>query len=175
LFVKQAQGTACVLGALFASISGMTDATKAKEEVLAQPEKLADDDRGLIEKLGTGPWQSVLRITSKAGTVRANHYHQHDSHLCFLESGKLRYVERDVLSATDNPETPELGELREYIIEPGQLFYTSPMIAHAMHFLEDSVFYALTPRSGDQDEYENDVVRVVLVEPKETAARTTKK
>lgn len=137
-----------------------------KEGIVTSPENLADDERGLIDKLGTGPWESVLRITSKAGTVRANHYHKHDSHLCYLESGKMRYVERDVLEIAEKPEDTKLGEMREYIIEAGQLFYTAPMIAHAMEFLEDSVFLALTPRSGDREEYENDVVRVTLVEGK---------
>ena len=137
--------------------------TTTKEEIITKPAVLAQDERGVIGKLGEGPWQSVLRITSKAGTVRANHYHKYDSHLCYLESGKIRYVERDVLKVTEDPEKTELGEEREYVIEPGQLFYTSPMIAHAMQFLEDSVFYALTPRSGDQKDYENDIMRVRLV------------
>ena len=105
----------------------------------------------------------MLRITSKKGTLRANHYHQGDSHLCYLASGKIRYVERPVLSNED-PQNPVLGEEKEYTIEPGQLFYTAPMIAHAMDFLEDSEFYCFTPRSGAQDEYENDVIRVTLVE-----------
>ncbi|MBI4022085.1 MAG: hypothetical protein HY372_01915 [Candidatus Andersenbacteria bacterium] len=135
--------------------------TAVSAEVISDPVALARDERGLIERLGEGPWQGVLRISSKAGTVRANHYHRHDSHLCYLESGKLRYVYRPA----DKPDAP----LREIIITPGQLFYTPPLIAHAMHFLEDSVFYALTPRSGEQAEYEDDVVRVVLVSPEEAA------
>ena len=64
---------------------------------------------------------------------------------------------------TDDPEKTELGEVQEHIIEPGQLFYTVPMVAHAMEFLEDSVFYAFTPRSGDQDDYENDIIRLKVV------------
>lgn len=134
---------------------------RADEEVVSRPAVLADDARGVIERLGEGPWRSVLRITSKAGTVRANHYHRHDSHLCLLESGQLRYVYRPALD--------ERAPLQEIIITPGQLFYTPPLVAHAMHFLEDSVFYALTPRTGDQAEYEDDVVRVELVPPEEAA------
>ena len=45
------------------------------------------------------------------------------------------------------------------------------MVIHAMEFLEDSEFYAYTPRSGDQKEYENDVVREVLIDPEEAAQR----
>lgn len=135
----------------------MTKVTK--QEIVTRPDKLADDERGIIDRLGEGPWQSVLRITSKKGTVRANHYHKYDSHLCFLERGKMRYVHR--------PADDERATLQEEIIEAGQLFYTPPMVVHAMHFLEDSVFYALTPRSGEQSDYENDIIRVTLVDPKE--------
>lgn len=131
--------------------------TETKQKVISRPEELADDERGVIERLGEGPWQSVLRITSKAGTVRANHYHKYDSHLCFLAKGKVRYVYR--------PAEDEQAPLHEKIVKPGQLFYTPPMVAHAMHFLEDSEFYVLTPRSGEQGEYENDVERVELVSP----------
>lgn len=137
----------------------MTKVTRQK--IVTKPDRLADDERGIIDRLGEGPWQSVLRITSKKGTVRANHYHKYDSHLCFLERGKIRYVYRQ---AND-----ERAPVQEITVKPGQLFYTPPMVAHAMHFLEDSVFYALTPRSGDQGDYENDIVRVTLVDPKETA------
>ncbi len=129
-----------------------------KQKIVTRPDRLADDERGIIDRLGEGPWQSVLRITSKKGTVRANHYHKYDSHLCFLERGKMRYVYRQA----DEPG----ATLQEEIIEAGQLFYTPPMVAHAMHFLEDSVFYALTPRSGNQGDYENDIVRVALVDPR---------
>jgi len=144
-------------------------ATTTKQEIISRPDILADDERGVIERLGEGPWQSVLRITSKKGTVRANHYHKYDSHLCFLEQGKIRYVYRPVRQAQGEPADESGATLQEEIIEAGQLFYTPPMVAHAMHFLEDSVFYALTPRSGDQGDYENDIVRVTLVDPQEAA------
>jgi len=137
--------------------------------VISKPEVLADDARGLIEQLdNTNEGSSVLRITSKAGTVRANHYHQKDHHVCYLTSGKIRYVERPI---TDAGEVDESVPMKEYIIEPGQLFYTSPMVAHAMEFIEDSDFLAITPRSGSESEYENDVIRVTLIDPDEAAAR----
>lgn len=142
---------------------------RAEAKVVSQPMVLARDERGEIERLGEGPWRSVLRISSKAGTVRANHYHQHDSHLCFLESGKLRYLYRPLRHAAGKSAYDEAVPLEEIIILPGQLFYTPPQVAHAMHFLEDSVFYALTPRTGDREEYEGDVVRVVLLSPEEAA------
>ena len=145
----------------------MSTSPATKVTVVSKPEVLADDERGIIEQLdAANNSSSVLRITSKAGTVRANHYHQKDSHVCYLISGKIRYVER--------PAADESAPLTEYIIEPGQLFYTVPMVAHAMEFLEDSEFLAITPRSGDATEYERDIIRVTLIDPKEAAARASK-
>jgi len=147
--------------------------TKTSTPVVFQPTLLADDDRGLIQKLNTSDEQSVLRITSKKGSVRANHYHQHDSHVCYLVAGKIRYVERPL---NKDPQTGAItlqdeSTQTEHIIQPGQCFYTAPMLAHAMEFLEDSEFLAISPRSGDSTAYEDDIIRVVLVDPKEAAHR----
>ena len=49
------------------------------------------------------------------------------------------------------------------VIELGQLFYTPPMVEHAMKSLEDSVFYTFAKLDRDQAHYESDVVRVTLV------------
>jgi len=126
-------------------------------EVISSPKIVCDDERGIIENLADGEYQGILRITSKAGAIRANHYHQWDSHLCYLTKGKVRYVSRPALD--------ENAPLEEVIVKPGQLFFTPPMIAHAMHFLEDSEFYAFTTRKREQEAYEDDIVRVTLVEP----------
>lgn len=131
------------------------------QEIVSKPKVVADDARGIIEQLTDKPFYSVLRITSKKGTVRANHYHQKDSHLCYLVSGKLRYVYRDALN--------EQAPLEEKIINPGELFYTPPMLAHAMHFLEDSEFYTFSGLKREQGAYEEDLIRVVLVSPEEAA------
>lgn len=127
-------------------------------EVISAPVVVAQEARGVIEKLVEGDFQSVLRITSTAGSVRANHYHQHDSHLCYLVRGKIEYVFRDA----GDIEAP----LQRVIITPGQLFYTPPFVAHAMVFLEDSEFFCFTtsPRHSQKD-YEDDIVRVQLVNP----------
>lgn len=137
---------------------GGAPAAVAKTAVLRRPTLIADEPRGIMEKLAEGEFQSVLRITSKAGSVRANHYHKQDSHLCYLVRGKIEYVFRGALA----DEAP----LERLIIEPGQLVFSPPRVAHAMRFLEDSELYCFTtsPRRT-QDEYEDDLVRVTLVEP----------
>jgi dTDP-4-dehydrorhamnose 3,5-epimerase-like enzyme len=137
---------------------GHAASTVQRTDSIFSPERIADDPRGVIEKLAEGEYHSGLRITSKAGTVRANHYHKHDSHLCYLVRGALQYVTRDARN--------EQAPLETVTIRPGQLFFTPPMLAHAMVFLEDSEFYCFTtsPRKTQKD-YEEDVVRVQLVDP----------
>lgn len=116
---------------------------------------LHGDARGEIMDLLPEPGtviKSILRITSKAGTVRANHYHKKDSHYCYLLSGKMEYLERPI----------EDGDVQSVIVEAGDVIYTPPMIVHAMRFLEDSEFYTFATEPRTPTSYEEDLVRVVL-------------
>ncbi len=146
--------------ATLSPVANSVERTRTETDALLRTSTIVEDSaRGIIEKLAEGNFQSILRITSKKGTVRANHYHKRDSHLCYLVRGKIEYVWRD---ARD-----EQAPLQRMVIEPGQLFYTPPMVAHAMVFLTDSEFYAFsTEARHGQAAYENEVVRVTLVEPK---------
>ena len=134
----------------------------ATNEAIKQSQMIEDSPRGIIEKLAEGNFQSVMRITSQKGTVRANHYHKRDSHLCYLVKGQIEYVTRDVGN--------DQSSIHRMTIRPGQLFYTPPMLVHAMVFLEDSEFFCFTtsPRRTQED-YEDDVVRVMLVDPASVA------
>lgn len=144
---------------------------KVDTKTVFPPQLLANDDRGIIEQLSKEGYDSVLRITSKKGTVRANHYHRKDSHVCYVVKGKIRYVEQDLLpDGSVNTAAPQ----REWIIEQGQCFYTPPMVAHAMEFVEDTEFLAISPRTGDSKEYETDLIRITLVDPAEAAKRASK-
>lgn len=116
------------------------------------------DERGGITKVlddGTSSIRSVLLITSKAGAIRANHYHKTDSHFCYMVSGKMEYLEQP-LGAPDS-------QRQSVIVEAGDVVYTPPMVVHAMRFLEDSVFFAFAAKSRHQDAYEHDTVRVKMI------------
>ena len=116
------------------------------------------DERGGITRLlddGTTAIMSVLLITSKAGSIRGNHYHKKDSHYCYMVSGKMEYTEQAV--STESPEKESA------IVEAGDLIYSAPMVIHAMRFLEDSVFLAVATESRHQEAYEEDTVRVKLI------------
>src|SRR5258705_11799945 len=53
-----------------------------------------EDSRGVIQTLVDGGVQSVQVITSKATTVRANHYHKTDSHFMYVIKGVMKYFHR---------------------------------------------------------------------------------
>ena len=105
------------------------------------------DEKGVVIK-------SIVLITSNAGSIRANHYHKKDSHYCYLASGKMAYSERAI----------DGGEITTVVVEAGDIIYTPPMMAHAMRFLEDSVFYTFATEHREQSEYEGDLVRIGLIE-----------
>ena len=57
------------------------------------------EKRGDITKLlddGKSKIKSILLITSKAGSVRSNHYHRKDAHWIYILSGKMGYYEKPV-------------------------------------------------------------------------------
>lgn len=112
------------------------------------------DDRGEILPLVDEEMKSAVMISSKKGSLRANHYHLTDWHFCYVLSGAIDYYHRPVGSDT----APKCVR-----IEKGQLFFTPPMVEHTMCFPEDTVFLCLGKNSRDQKCYEADVRRVNLV------------
>lgn len=113
------------------------------------------DGRGSIIKVLEGKITSVLVIPSKKGAVRANHYHKKDAHYVYMLSGRMRYTVKDL--------TKKRARKQSVILKASDLVYTPPMVAHAMEFLEDSVFLALTTERRDQKHYENDTTRIELI------------
>lgn len=112
-----------------------------------------EDARGVIQTLVDGEIQSVQIITSKARTVRANHYHRTDSHFMYMVEGAMKYFHRPA----GDKSTPE-----QLLVKAGQMVFTPPLVEHAAEFLEDSKFINITSKPRDQGSYENDLVRVEL-------------
>jgi quercetin dioxygenase-like cupin family protein len=114
------------------------------------------DQRGEIQTLVDGGINSVQIITSKAGTVRANHYHKTDSHHMYVIKGTMKYFHRP---AGDTSEPSWI------YVKEGQMVFSPPMVEHAVEFIEDSVFLNITGKPRDQGSYEDDLVRVDLYKP----------
>lgn len=118
------------------------------------------DDRGKIENVLLEKIASVARITSKRGTVRANHFHETDWHYAYVESGSVLYFERRA--------GEKLADPIHY--RAGDTFFTPPRVEHAMLFAEDSVIWTFAKNVRTHENHEEDVVRVTMVTP-EIAAR----
>src|SRR3989344_1971539 len=115
------------------------------------------DERGYISRVvDTDEYslRAVLYITSKKGTVRANHYHKKDAHFVYCLSVKFRYTEKNMNKKNSKTES--------IILKPGDLVLSKPGIAHAMEFLEDTVFLAFTTEKREQEKYEADIHRVKI-------------
>ena len=117
-------------------------------------EKPFVDGRGSIKPLVDIMMKSAVMIESKAGSLRANHYHKTDWHYCYVVSGTIEYLHR-VTGSTSEPET--------IVVNEGEMVFTPPMIDHGMKFPVDTVFLTLSRNPRDQESYEKDVVRVEMV------------
>ena len=138
------------------NIPDVTDQERARWPAhgVVKLEKPFIDVRGKIQPLVDEIMQSAVMIESKAGSVRANHYHKTDWHYCYVISGQIEYLHRP----TGSDEAPEI-----IIVNSGEMVFTPPMIDHGMRFPVDTVFLTLSRNPRDQATYEADVVRVEFV------------
>ena len=122
---------------------------------LVNLEKPFVDLRGSIQPLVDSIMKSAVMIQSKAGSLRANHYHKTDWHYCYVISGKIEYYYKELNSNI----TPEL-----LIVEKGNMVFTPPLVEHCMKFPEDTLFLTLSRNPRDQETYELDVIRTNLID-----------
>ena len=132
-----------------------------EEEIAAWPkhgvvklERPFVDKRGIIQPIVDQIMKSAVMIESKAGSLRANHYHKTDWHYCYVISGAIEYFHRP----TGSIEEPEM-----LVVDKGQMVFTPPMVDHGMRFPVDTVFLTLSRNPRDQKSYEEDVVRVNMI------------
>lgn len=120
-------------------------------------EPFSVEDRGAISRLLDDEVNiiSILLITSKKGSIRANHYHKKDVHYIYLLEGKIEYSYMDPNSKSKKINTVKVNK--------GHLIHTPSMVAHATKFLEDSVFLAFSIRPRNKRAYEKDTVRIDFI------------
>ena len=112
------------------------------------------DDRGKIQSLVNFPMKNISLISSKKGVVRSNHYHLTDWHYMYVLSGSFDYYYRP--TGSDD----ELNCIR---VKAGELIFTPPMEDHATVFLDDCDLLAMSRNPRDQETYEKDVRRIILI------------
>ena len=121
-------------------------------------EKPFRDDRGEIQPIVDAMMRSAVMIHSRAGSMRANHYHKTDWHYCYVISGEIDYYHRKT-----NSSLPK----KKITVKKGQMVFTPPMVDHAMVFNVETTFLTLSRNFRDQKTYESDVVRIELIDPKD--------
>ena len=104
------------------------------------------DGRGKISNYElTEPINLIGYIESKAGTVRANHYHPIQEQKCLLVKGKYISVIKDLT----NPK----AQIKTQIIREGDIAIIKPNVAHTMVFTEDSIFLNLVRGEREHENY----------------------
>jgi quercetin dioxygenase-like cupin family protein len=114
-----------------------------------------EDARGILQPFGPIESQSAMVIYRNKGSIGANHYHKKDWHICYLAKGSLVYYERP----HGHQALPE-----SYDVQQGEAVYTGPNVEHAMLFTEDSILVVVSGGPRSQESYEDDLVRVKLIE-----------
>ena len=123
-------------------------------ETVTRPEPAFTDERGAITNVLDTSIRHVAVITSRAGSVRGNHYHPEDVQYIYLVSGRFESCAKDV----KNPH----GEVQRQMVEAGGLVHTPPMVVHAQRFLEDSVLVALTLDTRESERFQEHTIRVKI-------------
>ena len=111
------------------------------------------DSRGDIINVLEAPIQHVTLITCNKGAIRGNHYHKKDGHYSYLINGLMEYVQMKLDDKV----------IEKAIIKAGEMVFTPAGYAHAMKFLEPSMFLALTTRKRDHGLYDEDTVKFELI------------
>lgn len=133
------------------------------EIIRAKPPEVVEE-RGILTRIldTEEPIHSILYITSKAGSTRSNHYHKQDTHYCYIISGKAEWHEKPVEGGPDA--SGGAGQEEVAVLEAGDMIRTPPNVIHAVKFLEDTVFLAFSTQPRNREHYEEDTVRVKLIE-----------
>jgi len=113
------------------------------------------DERGAISNILEEPVNHIAVITTKAGSVRGNHYHPEQIQYVYLVSGKYESISKDLKNEKTETET--------VVVEAGSLVITPPMIAHAMRFTEDSVMLNITTDSRDTADFDKHTKKYKLI------------
>ena len=113
-----------------------------------------EDKRGKILNIANLLFRSCALIKSKKNSIRANHYHKKDWHYCYVLKGKIAYYHRKHGIKTKPKKT---------IINEGELFFTPPMVDHAMKFLSYTEFLTLGRGSRSKINYDEDTNKIDLI------------
>ena len=119
------------------------------------------DSRGKISNHElTEPVNLIGLISSKQGTIRANHYHPQQEQKCLFTKGQIIEVFQDILS----PNSLKITQ----VVNEGQTSIIKPNVAHTMVFSKDTTFLNLVRGERNHENYGiTHTIKHVLVDEKE--------
>ncbi len=104
------------------------------------------DRRGKISNHElTEPINLIGLISSKKGTIRANHYHPQQEQKCLFTKGQIIEVFQDII----NPGSPKVTQ----VVSEGELSVIKPNVAHTMVFTKDTTFLNLVRGEREHNNY----------------------
>lgn len=107
--------------------------------------KFADDRGTLIQLVHTG-YSQVNVVTSKAGTLRGDHYHKRSTEAFYVISGVVNMTLRR-------------GDKKEKaVFQSGDFFQIEPYTVHDMFYPEDTVLVALYDIPIELENGEKDII-----------------
>jgi oxalate decarboxylase/phosphoglucose isomerase-like protein (cupin superfamily) len=115
--------------------------------------KRDEDARGSILSIVDEPVKNVSIISCTPGSVRSNHLHHTDWHLMYVLEGEIDYFYKDV----------DTGKIEYLKVKKGDNIFTPPLELHATYFPVQTVLVVSSMNPRDQETYERDTVREVLV------------
>ncbi|GGZ24915.1 cupin domain-containing protein [Streptomyces poonensis] len=136
-----------------------TPTTTSDSLRILAPTEVHADLRGSITALPHFDTAGTMVIESEAGAVRGNHYHRNESHLMYVVSGRMIYLEED---ADHRISVAEVG--------PGQSVISPKGVPHTTVFPERTVFVTLSDWDRRGRRYEDEVVRVDPLEERPEVA-----
>ena len=134
--------------------SALVDKGTFPDQVAVPLDEAFVNANGEIQNLVLERFTSAALIKSVAGSVRANHYHKTDWHYSYVLNGAVWYYWRPV-GSQEQPQHQVFG--------PGTMFFTPPLVEHAMVFPEQTDFLTFAKNVRDHEHHEADLVRVNLV------------
>lgn len=111
------------------------------------------DERGEILSIVDETVQNVSIITCTPGSIRSNHFHHKDFHFMYVLEGEIDYFYKDV----------DTGEMKYLKVREGDNIFTPDNELHATYFPVRTRLIVSSKFPRDQQTYEADTVREVLV------------
>jgi uncharacterized RmlC-like cupin family protein len=111
------------------------------------------NDAGAIQNIVLADFGGAAVIESFKGAIRSDHYHRTDWHFLYVLSGEVEYFWRPVYWPG-----PPLVRMARF--EPGEMFFTPPLIEHTVYFPIATTLLSYSRNRRDHDSHESDVVRV---------------